>query len=71
MNKELKETIKNATVTALKIDGYNQAIILEHDGSYGFTREYEGCCPDWLGKIIGVVVAYWQNGILKTRYESK
>lgn len=68
MNKELKEVIKNATQTALIIDGYNQSIILEHDGSYGFTRSYDGCCPEWLGKIIGEVVTYWENGILKAKY---
>ena len=71
MNIKLKEVIKNATETALKIDGYNQAIILENDGIYAFTRNYEGCCPEWLGKIIGEVVTYWDRGILKAKYVSK
>lgn len=68
MNKELREIIKNATIVATKIDGYNQVIILNKDGSYSFTRKYEGCCPEWSGKIIGEVVSYWENGILKSRY---
>ena len=71
MDVKLKEVIKNATETALKIDGYNQAIILENDGTYAFTRNYEGCCPEWLGKIIGEVVTYWDRGILKAKYVSK
>lgn len=70
MNKELKEIIKNAMRTALKIDGYNQVIILNRDGSYGFSRRYEDCCPDWFGKIIGEVVTYWENGILKAKYKT-
>ena len=68
MNKELKEVIKNAKHTALKIDGYNQVIILEHDGSYAFSRKFDGCCPEWFGKIIGEVIAFWESGILKAKY---
>ncbi len=68
MCKELKDVIKNAKHTALKVDGYNQAIILENDGSYSFSRDYDGCCPEWFGKIIGKVVAFWENGILRAKY---
>lgn len=50
MNKELRKVIKNAIITATKLDGYSQVIIMENDGSYGYTRKYEGCCPEWLGK---------------------
>ena len=71
MNVKLKDVIKNATETALKIDGYNQAIILENDGTYAFTRNYKDCCPEWLGKIIGEVVTYWDRGILKAKYVSR
>jgi hypothetical protein len=68
MCNELKKVIKNAIITATKVDGYSQVIIMENDGSYGYTRKYEGCCPEWLGKIIGEVVTFWENGILKAKY---
>ena len=71
MNKELRKVIKNAIITATKLDGYGQVIIMENDGSYGYTRKYEGCCPEWLGKIIGEVVTFWENGILKAKYVGK
>ena len=63
----LKTVMENAKKTALR-DGYNQVIILEHDGSYGFSRDYDGCCPDWLGKIIGKYITFWENGILNVKY---
>ena len=63
----LMTVMKNAKKTALK-EGYNQVIILEHDGSYGFSRDYDGCCPDWLGKIIGKYITFLENGILKVKY---
>lgn len=59
MNKELRKVIKNAIITATRVDGYSQVII------------YEGCCPDWLGKIIGEVVTFWKNGILNAKYISR
>ena len=71
MNKELRKVIKNAIFTATKIDGYNQVIIMENDSSYSYTRKYEGCCPDWFGKIIGEVVTFWKNGILNAKYVSR
>ena len=61
MCNELKKVIKNAIITATKVDGYSQVIIMENDGSYGYTRKYEGCCPEWLGKIIGEIVTFWEN----------
>lgn len=39
MNKELRKVIKNAIITATKLDGYGQVIIMENDGSYGYTRK--------------------------------
>lgn len=71
MCNELKKVIKNAIITATRIDGYSQVIIMENDGSYSYTRKYEGCCPDWVGKIIGEVVTFWKNGILNAKYVSR
>lgn len=71
MCNELKKVIKNAIITATRIDGYSQVIIMENDGSYSYTRKYEGCCPDWVGKTIGEVVTFWENGILNAKYISR
>ena len=71
MCNELKKVIKNAIITATRVDGYSQVIIMENDGSYSYTRKYEGCCPDWSGKIIGEVVTFWKNGILNAKYISR
>ena len=68
---ELKKVIKNAIITATRVDGYSQVIIKENDGSYSYTRKYEGCCPDWFGKIIGEVFTFWKNGILNAKYVSR
>ena len=57
MCNELKRVIKNAIITATRV--------------YGYTRKYEGCCPDWSGKIIGEVVTFWKNGILNAKYVSR
>ena len=70
MDKKLKEIIKIAMYVATKIDGYNQTIILDNDGTYSFTRSCKGCCSEWYGKIVGEVVTYWENGILKAKYIS-
>ena len=41
---------------AAKRDGYSQVIIKAYDdGSYSFSRKYEGCCPDWYGEIVEIV----------------
>lgn len=61
--------IKMATKAAL-IDGYDHVIIEEIDGDYSHCRNYKNCCPDWLGKIVGVVKTSWNSGILKTQYET-
>lgn len=66
----LKEIIESAKHTALNIGGYNQAITEDTEGDYSFSRLYDGCCPEWYGKIIGKVVTYWSDGILKARYEA-
>ena len=71
MCNELKRVIKNAIITATRVDGYSQVIIMENDGSYGYTRKYEGCSPAWSGKIIGVVDTSWKNGILSANYVSR
>lgn len=53
----LTEIRKNARKAA-KRDGYDQVIICANDdGSYSFSRKYPGCCPDWYGKIIEVIIA--------------
>ena len=36
---ELKKVIKNAIITATRVDGYSQVIIKENDGSYSYTRK--------------------------------
>ena len=61
-------TIRRNAKLAAKRDGYNQVIIEDNNGEYSFTRKYDGCCPEWHGKIIGEVVTYWENGILKAKY---
>lgn len=71
MDKKLKEIIKNAKTTALKIDGYNQSIILTNNGEYSFTRSCEGCCPSWYGKIIGEIKTFWEAGIFKAKYVAR
>lgn len=60
----LKEIIKNAKSAALR-DGYDQAIIQEKDGDFSFCRNYPGCCPDWQGKIIKIVVFHYERGVAK------
>ena len=53
----LREIRNNARLAA-KRDGYDQVIIQAHDdGSYSFSRKYEGCCPDWYGEIVEIVKA--------------
>lgn len=53
----LREVRSNARLVARR-DGYDQVIIKAHDdGSYSFSRKYEGCCPDWYGEIVEVVKA--------------
>lgn len=47
----LREIRKNANIVA-KRDGYNQVIIKDKDGDYSFSRKYDGCCPEWYGKIV-------------------
>ncbi len=69
MNGEQKSVIKNAIISALKYDGYNKVIIIGKDGAYSFAKYYEGCCPEWYGHIVGKIVTFWENGILKARYE--
>lgn len=56
----LREVKSNARLVARR-DGYDQAIIKAHDdGSYSFSRKYEGCCPAWYGKIVEIVKAQWR-----------
>ena len=52
----LKEITKNAK-SAAKRDGYDQVIIIDNNGEYSFGRKYDGCCPDWYGKIIKIIKA--------------
>jgi hypothetical protein len=55
---------KNAKRAALR-DGYNQFVLLENDGTYGFTREYPGCVPEWWkATVVERIVVRWRNGIL-------
>ena len=42
MNKELREVINNAKESTLKHDGYGKLIIQDKDGSYSFSRKYDG-----------------------------
>lgn len=67
MSEKLNQIIKNAKLQAKK-DGYDQVIILDNDGNYSFSRKYEGCCPEWYGKIVGNVVVNWNNGVKNITY---
>lgn len=68
-NKYKRFIIRMATEAA-KADGYDHVVIKGTDGIYSHSRKYEGCCPNWFGKIVGIVKTYWENGIMKTRYEN-
>lgn len=65
----LRKVVKNAKLVAEK-DGYDQVIILDNDGNYSFSRKYDGCCPEWYGKIVGRVVVYWINGVKVVKAKS-
>ena len=67
---DLNFAIKMAKKSAL-LDGYNHVIIKNKQGEYSHSREYENCCLDWYGKIIGRVILYWKYGILKCCYAEK
>lgn len=67
---DLTSVINNAKLVA-KRDGYKQVIIEDKDGMYSFSREYDDCCPEWYGRIIGRVVPFWENGILKSKYATQ
>lgn len=62
--------IRNSAIQAAMSDGYNHVVIEDKDGNgYSHNREYNGCCPEWYGKIIERVVTWWEFGILKYRIE--
>lgn len=70
MQNSLDQIIKNAKLQAKKY-GHDQVIILDNNGNYSFSRKYDGCCPEWYGKIVGEVVVNWVNGIKNTTYIDK
>lgn len=45
-------TIRRNAKMVAKRDGYNQVIIENKNGEYSFSRKYDGCCPEWYGKIV-------------------
>ena len=63
----LNNIIENARKAALR-DGYNQIIIKGTDGAYSFSRNYNGACPAWYGKILGEVHFSYATG--QTMYVS-
>ena len=65
---DLKVCTEMAIKSALR-NGYDYVIIKDNDGTYSHSKEYDGCCPDWYGKIINKVSVSWENGILKAELQ--
>ena len=70
MNQELRQVIKNAKQSTLKVDGYGKLILQDENGHYSFTRNYEGYKLYEGEKIIGEIIPHWENGILKATYKN-